>query len=122
MSIRILLIELHEDLLCDLRDALISARLVPAIEQGVALEAVDWSQYDVVFCPATYNVLQQVLAAAAKGMQQRRVIAVSRLPEVSEWLDALELGAIDYFAPPFEQSQVRWLLQTHFPSGKLIAA
>ncbi len=122
MSIRILLIELHEDLLCDLRDALISARLVPAIEEGVALEAVDWSQYDVVFCPATYSVLEQVLAAAARGMQQRRVIAVSRLPEVSEWLDALELGAIDYFAPPFEQSQVRWLLQTHFPSGKLIAA
>jgi PleD family two-component response regulator len=122
VSIRILLIELHEDLLCDLRDALISARLVPAIEEGVALEAVDWSQYDVVFCPATYSVLEQVLTAAAKGMQQRRVIAVSRLPEVSEWLDALELGAIDYFAPPFEQSQVRWLLQTHFPSGKLIAA
>lgn len=122
MSIRILLIELHEDLLCDLRDALISARLVPAIEEGVALEAVDWSQYDVVFCPATYSVLEKVLAAAARGMQQRRVIAVSRLPEVSEWLDALELGAIDYFAPPFEQSQVRWLLQTHFPSGKLIAA
>lgn len=121
MSIRILLIELHEDLLCDLRDTLISARLVPAIEEGMALEAVDWSQYDLVFCPATYGVLEKVLAAAS-GMPQRRVIAVSRLPEVSEWLDALELGAIDYFAPPFEQSQVRWLLQTHFPSGKLIAA
>lgn len=122
MSIRILLFELHEGLLCELRDALISARLVPAIEEGVALEAVDWSQYDLVFCPANGNILQQVLSAAAGQMKRILVIAVSRLPEVQEWLDALELGAIDYFAPPFEQSQVRWLMQTHFPSGKLIAA
>ena len=49
MSIRILLYELHEDLLCELRDALITARLVPAIEEGVAPEAVEWSQYDLVF-------------------------------------------------------------------------
>ena len=122
MSIRILLYELHEDLLCELRDALITARLVPAIEEEVALEAVDWSQYDLVFCPASRNTLEQVLAAAEGHMTRLRVIAVSRLPEVQEWLDAIELGAIDYFAPPFEQSQVRWLIQTHFPSGKLIAA
>ncbi len=122
MSIRILLYELHEDLLCELRDALITARLVPAIEEEVALEAVEWSQYDLVFCPASRNVLEQVLAAAADGMTRQRVIAVSRLPEEQEWLEAIELGAIDYFAPPFEQSQVRWLIQTHFPSGKLIAA
>lgn len=122
MSIRILLYELHEDLLCELRDALITARLVPAIEEGVALEAVEWGQYDLVFCPASRNVLEQVLAAAADGMTRQRVIAVSRLPEEQEWLKAIELGAIDYFAPPFEQSQVRWLIQTHFPSGKLIAA
>lgn len=122
MSIRILLIDLPDDILCDLRDVLITTHLVPAIEQGVPFESVDWSQFDLVFCPASYSVMKPVLAAAAKGMQKLRVIAVSRLPEVSEWLDALELGAIDYFAPPFEQSQVRWLLQTHFPSGNLIAA
>ncbi|HEU0121956.1 MAG TPA: hypothetical protein VFQ91_15605 [Bryobacteraceae bacterium] len=122
MSIRILLFELHEDLLCELRDALITARLVPAIEESVAPEAVDWSQYDLVFCPASCDTLQQVLSAAAGLPARPRVIAVSRLPEVQEWLDALEQGAIDYFAPPFEQSQVRWLIQTHFPSGKLIAA
>ena len=122
MSIRILLFELHEDLLCDLRDALISARLVPAIEVGVSPGDVDWSQYDLVFCSLTGNTLQQVLTAAAGKMKRLCVIAVSRLPEVHEWLDALEQGAIDYFAPPFEQSQVRWLIQTHFPSGNLIAA
>lgn len=121
MPIQILLYELQEDLLCEIRDALIGARLVPAIEESVALEAVDWSQYDLVFCPASRQILQSVLAAAGR-MTRPRVIAVSRLPEIPEWLDALELGATDYFAPPFEQSQVRWLIQTHFPSGKPVAA
>ena len=122
MPIRILLFELHEDLLCELRDALISARLVPAIEEGVAADDVEWSQYDLVFCPANRGTLQTVLSTAGGKMKRLCVIAVSRLPEVQEWLDALELGAIDYCATPFEQSQVRWLIQTHFPSGKLIAA
>jgi DNA-binding response OmpR family regulator len=122
VPIRILLYELHEDLLCELRDALISARMVPAIEEGVELEAVEWGQYDLVFCPAIGEILRSVLTAAAGHMTRVCVIAVSRLLDVQEWLDALELGAIDYFAPPFEQSQVRWLMQTHFPSGKLIAA
>ncbi len=122
MSIRILLYELHEDLLCELRDALITARLVPAIEETVALDAVEWNQYDLVFCPASRNKLEQILEAASGELPRLRVIAVSRLPEEQEWLEAIELGAIDYFAPPFEQSQVRWLIQSHFPSGKLIAA
>jgi DNA-binding NtrC family response regulator len=122
VPIRILLFELHEDLLCELRDALISARLVPAIEESAAPEAVDWSQYDLVFCPAKYNQLQQVLSAAACGMTRLRVIAVDRLPDFQRWVDALELGALDYFAPPFEQTQVRWLMQAHFPSGNPLAA
>lgn len=122
MPIRILLYELHEDLLRELRDALISARLVPAIEEDTPLEGVDWSQYDLVFCPATRAELGKVLTAAAGRMTQLRVIAVDRLPDIQEWIDALELGAIDYFVPPFEQTQVRWLIQAHFPSGKLAAA
>ena len=122
MPTRILLIELREGLLWELRDALISARLVPAIEEGGALEAVDWSQYDLVFCPAEGNMLRQVLSAAAGRMKRLPVIAVSRLPEVQEWLDAIELGAADYCAPPFEQCQVRWLMQTYFPSGSMMAA
>jgi DNA-binding NtrC family response regulator len=122
VSIRILLFELHEDLLCDLRDALITARLVPAIEEDTAADAVDWSQYDLVFCPASGGILQQVLSAAAGSVSRLHVITVSRLPEVHEWLESIERGALDYFAPPFEQSQIRWLIETHFPAGKCIAA
>ncbi len=41
------------------------------------------------------------------------VVVVSRLPEVEGWLDALEDGAADYCAAPFEPVQLRWLLDTH---------
>ena len=40
------------------------------------------------------------------------VIVVSRMPEVSSWLRALELGAADYCGAPFEATQVRWVLNT----------
>src|SRR4051812_5508191 len=38
------------------------------------------------------------------------VVVVSRLPEVSAWLDALEQGAADYCGAPFERKQVGWVL------------
>jgi len=40
------------------------------------------------------------------------VVVVSRLPEVSGWLDALEAGAADYCGAPFEPKQVRWVLDS----------
>jgi DNA-binding NtrC family response regulator len=40
------------------------------------------------------------------------VVVVSRLPEVSAWLDALEKGAADYCGAPFEARQVRWLMHS----------
>jgi DNA-binding response OmpR family regulator len=40
------------------------------------------------------------------------VVVVSRLPEVSAWLDALEQGAADYCGAPFERKQVGWVLNS----------
>ena len=63
---------------------------------------------DLVFCttgPAFH---------AAKSMfPHLPVIVVSRLPETDEWLDALEAGAADYCAAPFEMIHLRWLIETH---------
>ena len=38
------------------------------------------------------------------------IVVVSRSADVSTWLDALEAGAADYCAPPFEAIQIRWIL------------
>ena len=44
------------------------------------------------------------------------VVVVSRLPEVSAWLDALEQGAVDYCGAPFERKQVSWVLNSSLPA------
>ena len=50
------------------------------------------------------------------------VIVVSRLPEVSAWLQALEQGAADYCGAPFEARQVRWALNSSLAPANRIAA
>jgi DNA-binding response OmpR family regulator len=64
---------------------------------------------DIVFCPPAAAILSAALARF-RGLP---VVVVSRLPEVEGWLNALENGAADYCAAPFEAPQLRWLLDTH---------
>lgn len=73
---------------------------------------------DIVFCSPSPEVLQPVL----QRFKHTPVVVVSRLPEVDGWLDALEAGAADYCAAPFEPTQLRWLLDTHARARKALAA
>jgi DNA-binding response OmpR family regulator len=50
------------------------------------------------------------------------VIVVSRVPEVSAWLSALEQGASDYCGAPFEARQVRWALNSSLAPANRLAA
>ncbi len=50
------------------------------------------------------------------------VIVVSRVPEVSAWLTALEQGAADYCGAPFEARQLRWALNSSLAPANRIAA
>lgn len=50
------------------------------------------------------------------------VIVVTRLPETSEWLDALEAGATDYCSAPFEPVQIRWILDSALSRPRAFAA
>lgn len=76
------------------------------------------AQADIVFCPSARPVLRQALSL----FPGTPVVVVSRLPEVDGWLDALEEGAADYCAPPFETIQIRWLLETHTGPRRSMAA
>ena len=62
--------------------------------------------FELVFAPAGHLTDVQ---ASCPGVP---VVVVSRIPEVSAWLDALEKGAADYCGAPFEARQVRWLLHS----------
>jgi DNA-binding NtrC family response regulator len=86
--------------------------LEPLLSRDLAVRLIDQAEADVVFCPAEPEQYAPLLEAMKVERPGRPVVVVSRLPEVSAWLDALELGAVDYCAPPFERAQIQWILQS----------
>ena len=79
---------------------------------------------DVVFCNADRLKYQSLLDALQRRGLQLPVVVVSRIPETSEWLDALDAGATDYCAAPFEHRHIAWLIQsamlaTHYSSTQV---
>src|SRR5258708_30172150 len=122
VTMRILLYRLDQDLACELRDVLIAIHIVAAIEDQTDTSVLNWEQFDLVFCSPAKESLLNLLTATQQERPRLRLIVTSRLPDIQEWLDAIEQGATDYCAAPFEAAQIRWLLQNHFPDGNLIAA
>ena len=65
---------------------------------------------DIILCSADPDKYRPLLRALRDKGLSVPVVVVSRLPEVSGWLDALESGAADYCSAPFEKQQMRWLI------------
>jgi len=74
-------------------------------------------QAEVVFCNSDRRVYESLLRALEQSGLQLPVVVVSRIPETTEWLDALEAGATDYCAAPFERQHIAWLVQSALLSG-----
>lgn len=103
---------LDADLALDLRHALasfcegIQAEVLAGI--GQARAALRGDRTTIVFCgtkPETVKDLRRTNPNAS-------IIAVSRLPETTDWLNVIEAGADDYCAAPFEAHQLRWILDS----------
>ena len=64
--------------------------------------------------------------ALLRGLRESRptlpFVVVTRIPETSDWLDALEAGATDYCSAPFEARQINWLMESALPRHRLVAA
>lgn len=105
-------------LLYRLEDPLASLLAAGLCQAGcqVATDAMPGAQ--IVFCAAQSGVLQQAMSQ----FPHVPVVVVSRLPETNDWLDALEAGAADYCAAPFEPIQLRWLLDAHMRPRQARAA
>ena len=119
-SIHALLIDLQEPWAMSLGEAL-SAQgsavcTIPYDSLTHCLRFIREGQPDIVFCSAVHcqSVLDHLRANGVKVP----FVAVSRIPEEALWLDALESGAADYCAAPFEPRLVQWVLQTGLQSRK----
>ena len=71
---------------------------------------------DVVFASGDDAHYRELLSAVRADNTLLPYIVVSRLPEVSQWIDALEAGATDYCAAPFESRQIEWLMRAVSPA------
>jgi len=97
------------------------SRVLRQLGQSVHMTAVGSGaavpgDIELIFAPAADLVSTQ---RSHPGVP---VIVVSRLPEVSAWLWALEQGAADYCGAPFEARQVRWALNSSLAPANRIAA
>ena len=63
-----------------------------------------------------------LLRAIRVARPRQPVVVVTRLPETNDWLDALEAGATDYCAAPFELTQVKWVLDAALKRTRPAAA
>jgi DNA-binding NtrC family response regulator len=111
MYANILVIGLEESLAVELTHCLSELRHRVFSERCVSPEdwirAIDRTAADLIFCtaePGAYEVLLELLRDEERHIP---VVVVSRLPEVGKWLDAIDAGAADYCAPPFETRLVR---------------
>jgi DNA-binding response OmpR family regulator len=76
------------------------------------LSAAEATTADVIFAGGENRAYLPLLQAVRSECPAMPFVVVTRLPDSSDWLDALDAGATDYLAAPIEQIQLRWILES----------
>ncbi len=76
----------------------------------------------MIFCSAVGSELRSLVSITNRMKSHPAVIVVSRLPEESRQLDALEAGAQGYVAAPFEAVRLGGLLRACMPQPAELAS
>jgi DNA-binding NtrC family response regulator len=86
------------------------------------VQAIDRVAADLVFCPAESCRYEGLLLELRKRGRKVPVVVVSRVPEVDYWLDAMDSGACDYCAAPFEPRMLRSIIENALRLSDVLAA
>lgn len=68
------------------------------------------SRPSVVFVCADTPGFEDTIAALKDAEPGLPFVVTTRMPDPSQWLNALDAGAADYCGAPFETVQVRWIM------------
>jgi DNA-binding response OmpR family regulator len=82
------------------------------VRTGECLDDGNRNGADVIFSSGEDGAYKRHLNDAKRCTPEPPLVVVTRLPEAAQWLDALEAGATDYCAAPFERRQIRWILDS----------
>ncbi len=77
---------------------------------------------DIVFADGDGKRYLPLLKQVRETLPSLPFVVVTRVPETSDWLDALEAGATDYCSAPFEPRHLGWLMETAGLSAQTVAA
>ncbi|MES1257203.1 MAG: hypothetical protein ABUS51_02190 [Acidobacteriota bacterium] len=80
------------------------------------------SDCDVIFANGEGKNYIPLLRGVREERPTLPFVVVTRIPETSDWLDALEAGATDYCSAPFEARQMKWLMQSALSARPRTAA
>lgn len=81
------------------------------LSPSCCLSFIEQLNAQLVFCASQPDHYRPLLEAIKLSKPALPLIVVSGLPETSEWIETLEAGASDYCAPPFEPTQIQWMLE-----------
>lgn len=73
---------------------------------------------DIIFAGGEKKQYLPLLNDLREAKPNMPFVVVTRIPETSDWLDALEAGATDYCSAPFEPRQMSWLMETALPNRR----
>ena len=82
----------------------------------------DVIEADIVFANGDGKHYLTLLKQVRETFPAMPFVVVTRVPETSDWLDALEAGATDYCSAPFEPRQMNWLMESALPAVRTFAA
>jgi DNA-binding response OmpR family regulator len=91
----------------DQRHSVLSEAFTSAADCLATIERVG---ADLVFCGTDRQQYLSILGGLRRLGQSVPVVVVSRLPETGDWLDAMDAGACDYCAPPFDSKLVQTVI------------
>ena len=93
------------------------------IEHRSSTDPIDnFRDADIIFAGGAAKQYLPLLLGVRQERPALPFVVVTRIPETSAWLDALEAGATDYCAAPIELRQINWIMESAFQPGLSVTA
>jgi DNA-binding response OmpR family regulator len=71
----------------------------------------------LIFCAPEVSSIQRLRGKHPDAL----IIAAGQSADADEWLDAIQAGADDYCAAPFNPAQLRWILHSNLFADRMAA-